>query len=187
MRGTSWGAGTRDPETYPGALRLILAEAATEAGSVEVIATDIDDLPPEYIEPLRRALFGAGALDCQVWPTQGKKGRVSFRVEALADSATADRVSDAMFVHGRTAGVRRSTAWRSTLDRRRIEVELDGVHRVGVKVWEAPGGRRIKAEYDDVVRIADALGRPALEVAQEAESIASALLAGGGDLLGEQA
>jgi len=54
-------------------------------------------------------------------------------------------------------------------------------------VWEAPGGRRIKAEYDDVVRIADALGRPALEVAQEAESIASALLAGGGDLLGEQA
>jgi uncharacterized protein (TIGR00299 family) protein len=187
VRGTSWGAGTRDPEHYPGALRLILAEAAAEAGAVEMIATDVDDLSPEYVEPLRRAVFEAGALDCQVWPTQGKKGRVSFRVEALVDSAAADRVSDAMFVHGRTAGVRRSPAWRSTLDRRRLEVELDGVHRVGVKVWDAPGGRRWKAEYEDVVRVAEALGRPASEVAREAESMASARLAEAGDSHGEQA
>ncbi len=177
VRGTSWGAGTRDPEHYPGALRLILAEASVEAGTVELIATDIDDLPLEYVEPLRRALFEAGALDCQVWPTQGKKGRVSLRVEALADVAAAERVTDAMFVHGQTSGVRRSSAWRSTLDRRMVEVELDGVHRVGVKVWDARGGRRLKAEYEDVLRIAEALGRPALDVAREAESKAAAVLA----------
>ena len=187
VRGTSWGAGTRDPEHYPGALRLILAEASVEAGAVELIATDIDDLPLEYVEPLRQAVFEAGALDCQVWPTQGKKGRVSLRVEALADAAAADRVTDAMFVHGRTGGVRRSWAWRSTLDRRRLEVELDGVHRVGVKVWDARGGRRLKAEYEDVVRIAELLGRPAQDVAREAESRAAAVLAGPGDSHGERA
>lgn len=187
VRGTSWGAGTRDPEHYPGALRLILAEGSGEAGVVELIATDIDDLSPEYIEPLRQAVFEAGALDCQVWPTHGKKGRVSFRVEALVDAAAADRVADAMFVHGRTAGVRRSTVWRRTLDRRRLEVELGGVHRVGVKVWDAPGGRRLKAEYEDVVRIAETLGRPASEVAREAEAMASAVLADTGDSHGERA
>lgn len=187
VRGTAWGAGTRNPEHYPGALRLILAEGAAEAGAVELVATDIDDLSPEYIEPLRRAVFEAGAVDCQVWPTQGKKGRVSFRVEAVVDAAAADRVTDVMFVHGRTAGVRRSSAWRSTLDRRRLEVELDGVHRVGVKVWDAPGGRRLKAEYDDVLRTAEALGRPASEVAREAESMASAVLAGAGDSHRERA
>ena len=187
VRGTSWGAGTRDPEHYPGALRLILAEGAAEAGAVELVATDIDDLSPEYLEPLRRAVFEAGAVDCQVWPTHGKKGRVSFRVEAVVDSAAAERVADVMFVHGRTAGVRRVPAWRSTLDRRRLEVELDGVHRVGVKVWDAPGGRRLKAEYEDVVRAAEALGRPASEVAREAESMASAVLAEAGDSHSERA
>jgi len=179
--GTSWGAGTRDPETYPGALRLILGESASEAGLVEVVVSDIDDLSPEYVEPMRQAVFAAGALDCQVWPTLGKKGRVSFRVEALADPASGDRIAEALMVHGRTAGIRRSAAWRSTLERGRIEVELDGVHRVAVKVWDAPGGRRLKAEYEDVVRAAEALGRSAPEVAREAESLASAVLADAGD------
>jgi len=180
--GTSWGAGTRDPEAYPGALRLILGESAREAGVVEVVISDIDDLSPEYVEPMRQAVLAAGALDCQVWPTYGKKGRVSFRVEALADAASGDGIAEALLRHGRTAGVRRSAAWRSTLERGWIQVELSGVHRVGVKVWDAPGGRRLKAEYEEVTRAAEALGRPAPEVAREAEALASAALAKGATL-----
>lgn len=175
VRGTSWGAGTRDEPTYPNALRLIVAEAAAEAGLVEVLATDIDDLAPEYLEPLRDAIFAAGALDCQIWPTQGKKGRVSFRIEVLTGPEESGRVTEALFRHGRTAGVRRAAMWRSTLDRRTVEVELAGRHRVGIKVWEGPGGRRMKAEYEDVRSAAEALGRPAGDVAREAESLAATI------------
>ncbi|KPK04169.1 MAG: hypothetical protein AMS20_09070 [Gemmatimonas sp. SG8_28] len=175
VRGTSWGAGTRDEPTYPNALRLIMADTAAEAGIVEVLATDIDDLTPEYLEPLREAVFAAGALDCQIWPTQGKKGRVSFRIEVLTGLEESESVIHALFKHGRTAGVRRMATWRSTLDRRTVQVELAGRHRVGIKVWDGPGGRRLKAEYEDVRSAAEALGRPAGDVAREAENLAATI------------
>ncbi|UCF40844.1 MAG: nickel pincer cofactor biosynthesis protein LarC [Gemmatimonadota bacterium] len=173
---SGWGAGTRDPAHYPGALRLLLAEAAAEAGVLETIATDVDDLAPEYVEPLRAALFQAGAVECSVWPTQGKKGRVSLRLEALAAPEHAERVIEALFAHSTTAGVRRWTTTRATLPRRELVVELDSGARVRIKVREGASGTRLKPEYDDVIAAADALGRPALEIAREAERQAEAVL-----------
>ena len=87
----AWGAGGRNPESYPNALRLILAAAVPEAGEVVLLSTDLDDLSPEYLDPLREALFQAGALDVQVWATQMKKGRAGFRVEITVAPAEADR------------------------------------------------------------------------------------------------
>ncbi len=173
---SGWGAGQRDPEHYPGALRLLVAEAAPEAGVVEVIATDIDDLAPEYVEPLRAALFEAGAVECSVWPAQGKKGRVSMRLEALAAPEHADHVIEALFVHSTTAGIRRWATTRATLPRRELVVELGKGARVRIKVWEGPRGTRLKSEYDDVIAAAGALRRPALEIAREAERRAEEIL-----------
>src|SRR5437764_1141638 len=82
MIGAGWGAGQRDPQHYPNALRILVAEPATEAGSVTLLACDLDDLSPEYVEPLRQALVAAGALDVETWPVQMKKGRTGFRLEA---------------------------------------------------------------------------------------------------------
>ena len=174
-----WGAGTRNPDGYPNALRLFLADPAEEAGSVEIVATDIDDLVPEYLEPLRDAVFAAGALDCSIWPTHGKKGRVAMRIEALATAATVDRVIQALFTHSTTTGVRRMTASRNTLERMEQIVELAEGNRVRIKVWEGPTGVRFKPEYGDVRAAADALGRPALEIAREAEQRAAALMTNG--------
>jgi hypothetical protein len=164
-----WGAGSRDPAGYPNALRLIVAEVASEAAEVEVIATDLDDFPPEYVEPLREAAFAAGAVDCVVWPTQGKKGRVALRVEALAPPARAEAVIEALFRHSTTAGVRRWHTRRSTLARRHLEVAVGQNLSVRVKVTEAPGGRRYKPEYQDVIMVAAQLDVPAMEVARLAE------------------
>src|SRR6266516_6489318 len=58
--GSGWGAGQRDPKHYPNALRILLAEQAAEAGRVTLLATDVDDMSPEYVEPLRQALVAAG-------------------------------------------------------------------------------------------------------------------------------
>ncbi|HXG43739.1 MAG TPA: nickel pincer cofactor biosynthesis protein LarC [Gemmatimonadales bacterium] len=176
QRRTGWGAGGRDPEHYPNALRLLLAEPAQEAGQVVTLSTDLDDLDPEYLEPLREALHAAGALDVQIWPTHMKKGRLGLRLEALADPATADRVTEALFLHSTTAGVRRTPAERVTLPRRLIEVETPGGHRVRVKVVETPAGPRLKPEFDDVSAVARATGRPALDIAREAEWSARTLI-----------
>src|SRR5881396_597744 len=175
--GSGWGAGQRDPKHYPNALRILVAEAASEAppGRVVVLATDVDDMSPEYVEPLRQAVVGAGALDVQTWPVQMKKGRQGFRVEVMVPEALADAVTAELFRHSTTAGVRRWIAERATLPRHQLTVRLDGV-AVRVKVLDG-GQPRVKPEYDDVLAAAQALGRPPLEVARAVERDAEALIA----------
>ena len=179
MVASGWGAGSRDPHHYPNALRILLAEPAGEAGQVTVLATDVDDLSPEYVEPLRQALFAAGALDVQTWPVQMKKGRTGFRCEIVVDEHAVEAVTVALFRHSTTAGVRRTRAERVTLPRREVTVRLGRDVQVRVKVLEATAGGspRVKPEYDDVVAAALALGQPALEVARAAQRGAEALIA----------
>ena len=179
MLGTSWGAGERNPAPYPNVLRLILAEPAAEAGVVEIIATDLDDIQPEYIEPLRDALFAAGALDCGVWTTGGKKGRLSLRLEAQAAPGAAGQVIEALFANSSTAGVRRWSAVRTTLPRREVSVEIAPDVVVRAKVLEGPGGMRLKPEFDDVIKAAAALKLPAIEVARLAQQAAETAINNG--------
>ncbi|MGH7567641.1 MAG: nickel pincer cofactor biosynthesis protein LarC [Gemmatimonadales bacterium] len=176
---SGWGAGQRDPERYPNALRVFVAEEATEAGRVALLATDVDDMSPEYVEPLRQALVTAGALDVQTWPVQMKKGRAGFRVEIVAPEAVADAVTATLFRHSTTAGVRRWVAERATLPRHQLTVQLGPDVAVRVKVLEPVGGGdpRVKPEYDDVLAAARALGKPPLEVARAAQRDAEVQIA----------
>jgi hypothetical protein len=176
LTGGAWGAGGRNPADYPNALRLIVAESASEAGEVVLLSTDLDDLSPEYLEPLREAVFAAGALDIQVWATQMKKGRTGFRVEITVAPDEADRVTDALFRHSTTAGIRRHRAERITLTRREVQVDAGDGMRVRVKVLDSPDGPRVKPEYDDVAAVASRTGRPAHEVARDLQSRALRLV-----------
>jgi uncharacterized protein (TIGR00299 family) protein len=174
--GGGLGAGGRDPEDYPNTLRLILCEGTPEDAEVITIASDLDDLSPEYLEPLREALVGAGALDVQVWSTMGKKGRIGFRIEVQAAPAAETAVTEAFFAHSTTLGVRRWVTSRTTLPRREMHVVADGMD-VRVKVAEGPGGTKAKAEFDDVRAAAAQVGRPAHLVAREAQARAAEALA----------
>src|SRR5437762_1818796 len=154
---------------------------AADAGRVVLLATDVDDMSPEYVEPLRQALVSAGALDVQTWPVQMKKGRSGFRVEVMAPEELAEGVTAALFRHSTTAGIRRWVAERATLPRRQVTVQLSPEVAVRVKVLEQTdaggGGVRLKPEYDEVLAAARALGRPPLEIARAAERDAEALVA----------
>ena len=172
----AWGAGGRNPNEYPNALRLIVASAASEAAEVVLLSTDLDDLSPEYLDPMREALFLAGALDVQLWATQMKKGRTGFRVEITAEPAGADQVAEALFRHSTTAGIRRYTAERITLARREVEVPTGDGSAIRVKVLEGPDGIRVKPEYEDVAALARRTGRPAHEVARDLHSRALRLV-----------
>jgi uncharacterized protein (TIGR00299 family) protein len=172
----NWGAGRRNPAGYPNALRLIIAEPAREAGEVVLLSTDLDDLSPEYLDPLRESLFAAGAVDVQIWATQMKKGRTGFRVEAVTSPADAGRVTEAFFRNSTTAGVRRVHAERTTLPRRELRLDVAG-GSVRVKVLDGPGGPRAKPEYDDVAAAALRSGQPMHELARELQNRALDLVA----------
>jgi uncharacterized protein (DUF111 family) len=176
LGGGAWGAGGRNPEHYPNALRLLQAEVVAEAAEVILLSTDLDDLSPEYLDPLREALFAAGALDVQLWATQMKKGRTGFRVEATVAPADAERVGEAFFRHSTTAGIRRQSAERVTLPRREVQVDIGDGTRVRVKVLMGPDGPRVKPEYEDVAAVARRTGRPAHQVARDLQERALRLI-----------
>jgi uncharacterized protein (TIGR00299 family) protein len=164
---TGWGAGGRDPGSYPNALRVLIAEPVrSQAEMVMVVASDIDDLSPEYLEPLREGLMEAGALDVQSWATQGKKGRTGFRVEALALTDRVPAVAAAFFRHSGTAGVRYWLAERTTLPREQWELAAEDGSRVRVKTVHGPNGARVKPEFDDVMAAARSSGQPAYELSR---------------------
>lgn len=166
---SGWGAGGRNPAGYPNVLRVMLADAAAEAGEVVVTATDLDDFSPEYLEPVRGELFAAGALDVQVWGTMAKKGRAGLRIEVVSEAGAAGAVAEVLFRHTTTAGVRRWTATRDTLPRHEIVITTRDGAAVRVKVLQTPQGIRVKPEYDDVIAAAARCGRPAFEVSQEVQ------------------
>jgi pyridinium-3,5-bisthiocarboxylic acid mononucleotide nickel chelatase len=112
-------------------------------------------------------LVAAGALDVQIWATQSKKGRTGFRLEATASTGSVDAVTEALFRHSTTAGLRRQTAERVTLARRELLVDAGDGTSVRVKVLDAPDGPRVKPEYDDIAAVARRTGRPAHEVARD--------------------
>lgn len=164
---SAFGAGERNPAEYANVVRLILAAPAEEAAEIVVLATDLDDLSPEYLEPLREAMVGAGALDVQVWATMGKKGRVSFRVEALTAPEHQVSVADALLRHSTTGGLRAWRATRTTLERQIVTRTTEDGEAVRVKVFEAPDGLREKPELDDLQAVARRTGRPVPRVARE--------------------
>ncbi|HET8632536.1 MAG TPA: nickel pincer cofactor biosynthesis protein LarC [Gemmatimonadales bacterium] len=167
MRQSAFGAGERNPESYANVVRLIVAEPVQEAAEIVVLATDLDDLSPEYLEPLREAMVAAGALDVQVWATMGKKGRVSFRIEALAAPDAQAAVSDALLRHSTTGGLRLWRANRTTLERQIVTRTTEDGDQVRVKVFEAPDGLREKPELDDLQEVARRTGHPVPRVARE--------------------
>jgi pyridinium-3,5-bisthiocarboxylic acid mononucleotide nickel chelatase len=163
----AWGAGGRNPDGYPNALRLIIAEATPDAAQVVLLATDLDDLSPEYLDPLREALVEAGALDVQIWATQMKKGRTGFRIEVITSPGDSDAVAGALFRHSTTAGIRRQALERLTLARREVSITTADGTAVRVKILEGPDGPRVKPEYDDVAALARKTGQPAHQLARD--------------------
>jgi hypothetical protein len=172
---SGFGAGTKDFKGRANALRIILAEPASGGGhdGVErliVLATDIDDMPGEYLSALAETLRAKGALDVVLMATTMKKGRPGTRVEALVRPADAAALETVLLTESSSIGVRRIAVDRRSLPRRMASVTVLG-ESVAVKVTSLPdGSTRIKPEFDDVMRVARATGRTVLEVLELARA-----------------
>ena len=93
-------------------------------------------------------------------------------MEVLCRPAEARRLEDLLLEASSTIGVRRTVLERRALAREARQVEVDG-HAVAVKVVRLPSGlERAKPEFDDVQRVAEATGRPAADIFQDARRAA---------------
>jgi uncharacterized protein (DUF111 family) len=170
IEATGFGAGSRELDGLPNATQVVVGNAL--AGSqprpgqpVVELSANLDDATGEILAHAVTALLEAGAHDAWVVPVVMKKGRPGHVVHALADPALAEQVARVLAAETGTLGVRGHVLERWP-DARTVEsVEVDGLP---VRVKVSPG--RVKAEHDDVVRVARRTGRTVREVAFRAEA-----------------
>nr|WP_307818874.1 nickel pincer cofactor biosynthesis protein LarC [Streptomyces sabulosicollis] len=168
VRGVGIGGGSRDPADRPNITRVVLGTVQETvhrpSGDVLVIEATIDDLDPQLWPSVLTAVRAAGAWDCWTSPITARHGRPGQVLTALCDDGLREAVTDTLFRHTTTVGVRWSTWQRATLPRRSVTVAIGPEGRrqhIGVKVSElGNGSRTVKPELSDVESAARALELP---------------------------
>ena len=156
-----YGAGSREADSVPNVVRVLVGEAIEElaTATVSLIEANMDDLSPELVPDAAESCFAAGALDVWATPVQMKKGRPGFVLSALARAADERRVAEAILRETSTLGVRIAQLRRWELERDVRTVEVDG-EQVRVKVgWLDGEIVNVAPEHDDCRAVAERTGR----------------------------
>lgn len=152
------GFGTK---TFPGisnVVRLLAFEAAQAAAQpqgdeVVQVLFEVDDQSPEDLSiALDKLRAHPAVLDVLQSPAFGKKGRITMRIQVLAEVDGIEGVFDACFRETTTIGLRYQRMQRRKLARTGATVEAGG-RQVRVKVSQRPGRATAKVEADDLLNV----------------------------------
>lgn len=130
---------------------------------VSVLGTQVDDMDPRYLALLADQLLGAGALDVSRTAVSMKKGRLGTRLEVICRPDDAFRMARMILAESTTLGVRVREEGRWELPRQEEQVTTS-LGPVRVKRVGRERGDRLVLEFDEVVRLAEAAGRPVEEI-----------------------
>lgn len=168
-----YGAGTRDGQTRPNLLRVLIGEAAdatagAESDEVVILEANLDDTTPQAVGFVTDRLIEAGALDVASTPITMKKSRPGIKLSVIAPPPLADALEGILFLETTTFGVRRYNCRRTTLARTIDSVETR-FGPIRVKVGRRAGQVIIASpEFDDCAAAARKYAAPLREVMDEA-------------------
>ena len=123
---TGYGAGTREYEKFPNALRVFVGEAQAESASDDhllMVETNIDDVSPQIIGYVMERAFEVGALDCYVTAVHMKKDRPGVLLSLLCEKTAKEPLMRLLFTETTTLGVRTYEVERRALERSIIRIE----------------------------------------------------------------
>src|SRR6185295_7238952 len=91
LQQTGYGAGTREYQKFPNALRVLIGEdqagvadrATPDAERLWMIETNMDDISPQILGHVMERAFDLGALDCYFTSVQMKKNRPGVLLSIL--------------------------------------------------------------------------------------------------------
>jgi len=156
LRRVGYGAGTReDPAGPPNVVRLLLGDdrgLPETAETTYVIEANIDDMNPEYYEPLTHALEAAGALDTTLIPCTMKRGRPGILLKVICSQSTLEAAIETIFTHSTTLGLRYFPTERAVCERRLETIDTDcGPVRIKHAYYK---GKLVgsKPEYQDLLK-----------------------------------
>lgn len=169
-----YGAGSRDRPGRANVVSVLIGQAHGQAvvedqgQKVTLFETNVDDISGEVVAHTISRLLDIGAHDAWATPIIMKKGRPAFTLHVLCEQARADRIAAALVQETGTLGLRGTTIDRWPQQRTESVVIVDG-HEIRVKVND----NRIKVEFDDAARAAQALGLPVRTIIERAQKSAS--------------
>jgi pyridinium-3,5-bisthiocarboxylic acid mononucleotide nickel chelatase len=125
-----------------------------------ILECNIDDMNPEFYEPLLQKLFKAGAADVYYTPIAMKKGRPATKISVLTSKDKAPQMEEILLRETTTFGVRSFEVEKTMLQRNFTKVKtIFGEITVKQAIID---GKIIKAkpEYEDCRRLAEENGVP---------------------------
>ena len=126
IEATGYGAGTRNHQNFPNALRLFVGEtqdATAVDETLVIIETNIDDMSPQVIGYVMDKAFELGALDCYLTHTQMKKNRPGMLISILCRPEDREKFLQMLFAETTTIGARSYEVARRGLVRETVRVE----------------------------------------------------------------
>ncbi len=178
IESTGYGAGTRNPEEFPNALRVLLGESESQSSdeTLLMIETNIDDMSPQIFSYVIDRAFELGALDCYLTQTQMKKNRPGNLLSILCRPHEREKFLQLLFAETTTIGARSYEVQRRALARETVRVETQ-FGAIDVKVVHTNSGS-VKAmpEFEQCRAAAAAANIPLREVQDAArQALASAI------------
>jgi uncharacterized protein (TIGR00299 family) protein len=164
--GVGYGAGGREYERFPNALRVMVGEAEGDAADERLcmVETNLDDVSPQVLGHLMERAFERGALDCYFTPAQMKKNRPGVLVSILCRPAERESIYKLLFDETTTIGVRSHEVGRRALARESVLVETQ-FGAIRVKVARSAGRvTNATPEYDDCRAAARKFNAPLRDV-----------------------
>ena len=172
---SGYGAGSRDHQKFPNALRLLLGETedTTAPGdqTLLMIETNIDDISPQVVGYVMDRAFELGALDCYLTHTQMKKSRPGLLISVLCRPDEREKFLQMLFAETTTIGARSYEVTRRALARENVRVETQ-FGPIDVKVAHTNNGAvNAMPEFEQCRAAAQKAGVPLREVQDAARSV----------------
>lgn len=152
VRSMGYGMGKKD---FPAAncIRAMLGETEGGTDMMLELSCNVDDMTAEEIGFAAERLFEGGAREVFTVPAGMKKSRPGTLICVICSEDDREKLTELIFKHTTTIGVRENAVRRYVLDRSVEELDTP-CGRVRRKISRGYGVSRVKYEYDDLARIA---------------------------------
>jgi len=186
IEATGYGAGARDHDKFPNALRIFVGETEDASKLADetllMIETNIDDMSPQVVGYVMDRAFELGALDCYLTHTQMKKNRPGLLLSVLCRLDEREKFLQMIFAETTTIGARSYQVLRRALARETVRVETQ-FGAIDVKVAYLNDGANngavnVMPEFEQCRTAAKRAGVPLREV-QDAVRAAYRMQKGG--------
>jgi len=164
-----YGLGEKNLGERANLLRILTGKTHRSPEELFVFESTIDDMNPEYYQPLLERLFQAGALEVALVPAYLKKNRPGIILKGLTQEKKLFQILEQIFLHSTTLGVRYYPVARWALSREEVKIKTC-YGLVRAKKLSFKNQERIYPEFEDLKKLAEKFNLSIIDLEAEVKS-----------------